>query len=92
MSAPEMLFALPVRVEVCRRNRKRLIVVDANGGVLLRTLSRSMRDQDVAERFARAMNEWSVTDGDALQPFRFGLSAMPIEPDDLASAALSMGS
>lgn len=74
-----MLFALPVRVEVCKRNNKRLIVVDANGGVLLRTLTRSMRDQDIAERFARAMNEWSAADLARLKPLRFGLSALPGE-------------
>ena len=56
----EPLFALPVEVRRCRRNPYRLVVVSATGEVLLRTLSAGPREQDTAERFARAMNEWAA--------------------------------
>lgn len=74
-----ILFALPVEVRRCRRNGKRLVVVSATGEVLLHTLSATMRDQDVAERFARAMNEWAAPrphDAGRLTPLRFGLSQL----------------
>lgn len=76
----EILFALPVEVRRCRRNGKRLVVVSATGAVLLRTLSATMRDQDLAERFARAMNEWAAAEARRLAPLRYGLS--PIETED----------
>jgi hypothetical protein len=44
--------ALAVEVRRCSRNRRRFIVVSATGEVLLRTLSDTMRDHDIAERFA----------------------------------------
>lgn len=78
------LFALPVEVRRCRRNPRRLVVVSATGEVLLRTLSNSLRDQDVAERFARGMNEWAAAELQRLVPFRFGLSA--IVQEDCAPA------
>jgi|SRR5581483_1109256 len=85
-AAAAMLFALPVRVEICRRNPRRLVVLDANGAVLLRTLSRSLRDIDIAERFVVAMNAWSLMhhDGpaDALRPLRYALPGIaPVPPD-----------
>lgn len=82
------LFALPVEVRRCRRNRRRFVVVSATGEVLLRTLSDKLRDQDLAERFARAMNEWATAELRRLEPFRFGLSAIALE--DAASIALAV--
>jgi hypothetical protein len=75
----EILFALPVEVRRCRRNRRRLVVVSATGKVLMRTLSDGMFEQDVAERFARAMNEWAAAEQARLAPFRFGLSPLQLE-------------
>lgn len=74
-----MLFALPVAVRRCRRNPKRLVVISATGEVLLRTLSISLRDQDIAERFALAMNEWAASDAGRMTPFRYGLSKIVSE-------------
>jgi hypothetical protein len=73
------LFALPVEVRRCRRNPKRLVVVSATGEVLLRTLSDKLRDRDVAERFARAVNEWAGAEQARLKPFRYGLPALKAE-------------
>lgn len=78
----EPLFALPVEVRRCARNPKRLVVVSATGEVLLRALDDGMREQDIAERFARAMNEWAAPrshDAGRLEPFRFGLSRLKPE-------------
>jgi hypothetical protein len=74
-----MLFALPVEVRRCNRNPRRLVVVSATGEVLMRTLSDSMRDQDVAERFARSMNEWAADESGRLIAFRYGLSQLAPE-------------
>lgn len=74
-----MLFALPVEVRRCARNGRRLVVVSSTGEVLLRTLSDTMRDQDVAERFARAMNEWAAVEARRLVPGRYGLSQIKLE-------------
>lgn len=74
----EMLFALPVRVRRCSRNNRRLIVVSATGEVLLRTLSISLREQDIAERLARAMNAWGA-DAAQMKPFRYGLPKLEAE-------------
>lgn len=74
-----MLFALPVEVRRCSRNAHRIVVVSATGEVLLRTLSATMRDQDVAERFARAMNEWATDAERRLDPLRYGLSPLVAE-------------
>lgn len=81
MHAPAMspLFALPVEVRRCARNPKRFVIVSATGEVLLRTLDDSVRDQDTAERFALAMNEWAADDKRRLERFRFGLSAIKQE-------------
>lgn len=88
-----MLFALPVAVRRCARNPRRLVVVSATGEVLLRTLSLSLREQDIAERFARAMNEWAAADDpsspsrspqdpqDRMAPFRYGLAKLASETD-----------
>jgi len=76
-----MLFALPVEVRRCSRNPKRLVVLSATGQVLLRTLSDTMRDQDVAERFARAMNEWAAVEERRLAPGRYGLSTLKSEDE-----------
>lgn len=76
MSVP--LFALPVEVRRCRRNPHRLVVVSATGEVLLRTLSDGAREQDIAERFARAMNEWA-SEAMRLMPWRYGLSKLKAE-------------
>lgn len=78
--ASEMLFALPVEVRRCRRNAKRLVVVSATGEVVLRTLKDGLREHEIAERFARAMNEWAAADADLVARFRFGLS--PIKAED----------
>lgn len=78
MPQEDMLFALPVRVRRCSRNPRRLVVVSATGEVLLRTLSISLREQDVAERFARAMNEWGA-DAALMKPFRYGLARLEDE-------------
>jgi hypothetical protein len=78
----DVLFALPVEVRRCARNPKRLVVVSATGEVLLRTLDDGMRDQDIAERFARALNEWAAPrahDVARLEPLRFGLSRLKQE-------------
>jgi hypothetical protein len=74
----DALFALPVEVRRCRRNQRRLVVVSATGEVLLRTLSDGLRDQDIAERFALAMNEWAA-DVRKLERYRYGLSAIRLE-------------
>jgi hypothetical protein len=74
-----MLFALPVDVRRCSRNQHRLVVTSATGEVLLRTLSDTMRDQDVAERFARAVNEWAVAEARRLLPMRYRLSQLAPE-------------
>jgi hypothetical protein len=73
------LFALPVEVRRCARNPKRLVIVDATGRVLLRTLTNSVRDQDMAERFALAMNEWGRAEAQRLEAWRFGLSKIKSE-------------
>lgn len=73
------LFALPVEVRRCARNRARIVVVSATGEVLLRTLDDGARQQDIAERFARAMNEWAADDGAKMTQFRFGLSRLKPE-------------
>ena len=78
MPALGLLFALPVEVRRCARNPRRLVVVSATGEVLLRTLKDGPREQDIAERFARAMNEWAVEPG-RLERFRFGLSRLQSE-------------
>lgn len=70
------LFALPVEVRRCGRNRSRFIVVSATGEVLLRTLDDGVREQDIAERFARAMNEWAADDRRKLAPWRYGISSL----------------
>lgn len=76
---PGMLFALPCEVRRCARNPKRLVIVSATGEVLLRTLSTSMRDQDTAERFARAMNEWAAAEQSRMAPLRYGLRRLASE-------------
>lgn len=78
--ADDMLFALPVSVRRCRRNSRRLVVISATGEVLLRTLSISLREQDIAERFARAMNTWGA-DAAQMKPFRYGLAKIEDEDD-----------
>lgn len=82
MSPPPggVLFALPVEVRRCARNSKRLVVVSATGEVLLRTLKDGVREQDTAERFARAMNEWAA-DPARLRPWRYGLSKLKSESE-----------
>jgi hypothetical protein len=77
---PDLLFALPVAVRRCRRNPRRLVIVSATGEVLLRTLSIGMRDQDIAERFVRAMNEWGA-DAARMKPMRYGISRLKDEDD-----------
>ena len=79
---PELpaLFALPVEVRRCARNPRRIVVVSATGETLLRTLDDNAREQDIAERFARAMNEWAATDARNLERYRFGLSKL--KPED----------
>lgn len=74
-----MLFALPVEVRRCARNPKRLVIVSATGETLMRTLDDTMRDQDVAERFAMAMNEWAAAEARRLEPLRYGLTKL--EPE-----------
>ena len=76
-----MLFALPVEVRRCRRNPHRLVVVSATGEVLVRTLKDGVREQDIAERVARAMNEWA-SEEIKLAPWRYGLS--PVKDEALA--------
>lgn len=78
----QILFALPVEVRRCRRNPKRLVVVSATGETLLRTLDDGMRDQDIAERFAIAMNAFARADAAALKPLRFGLSVLKQEGEE----------
>ncbi len=73
------LFALPVEIRRCARNRSRLVVVSATGEVLLRTLDNSVRDQDIAERFVHAMNEFAAFDLTKLRPLRYGLSRLKDE-------------
>lgn len=73
------LFALPVEIRRCGRNRARLIIVSATGEVLLRTLDNSMRDQDIAERFVRAMNEWAFDAPSKMKPLKFGISKLKDE-------------
>lgn len=68
------LFALPVEVRRCRRNNKRLVIVSATGKMLLRTLSDSLLEQDIVERFARAMNEWAKEEERRLAAGRYGLT------------------
>lgn len=74
----DMLFALPVEVRRCARNRSRLVIVSATGEVLLRTLDDGVREQDIAERFAKAMNDWSAAGG-SLESWRYGLSRIKSE-------------
>lgn len=74
-----MLFALPVEVRRCRRNARRLVIVSATGEVLLRTLAIGLREQDIAERFARAMNEWAAADGKRMAPMRYGVAKLKDE-------------
>ena len=80
-AAPQFppLFALPVEVRRCRRNPHRLVVVSATCEVLLRTLKDGPREQDTAERFALAMNEWAAADAKRLTQFRYGLNRL--EPE-----------
>ena len=73
------LFALPVEVRRCARNPRRLVVVSATGEVLLRTLKDGLRERDVAERFARAMNEWAAAEQKRLVPLRYGLPVLKAE-------------
>lgn len=73
------LFALPVEVRRCARNPKRIVVVAANGETLLRTLDDGPREQDIAERFARAMNEWAAADARRVEMFRYGTSRLKDE-------------
>jgi hypothetical protein len=80
MMATEMLFALPVEVRRCRRNPRRLVIVSATGEVLARTLKDGLREQEIAERFVRAMNEWAAADARLVARFRFGLP--PIKAED----------
>jgi hypothetical protein len=70
----DLLFALPVKAQRCNRNPKRLILVSATGEVLLRTLADTMRDQDIAERFVLAMNEWAAAEQRRLVPLRYGIN------------------
>ena len=72
------LFALPVEVRRCARNPSRLVIMSATGEVLLRTLDSGAREQDVAERFALAMNEWGAEVAH-LRPRRYGLSRLKNE-------------
>jgi ATP-dependent protease ClpP protease subunit len=58
----DQLFALPVEIRRCKRNPSRIVVCSATGEVLLRTLDAGLREQLVAERFVRAMNEWAAAD------------------------------
>jgi hypothetical protein len=78
MAMTDMLFALPVEIRRCSRNRSRFLVVSATGEVLLRTLDDGAREQDIAERFALAMNEWAA-DPTKLAPWRYGLSPIKDE-------------
>lgn len=80
MPRSDVLFALPVEVRRCARNRHRFVVVSATGQVLLRTLKDRTLDQDIAERFARAMNEWATEDA-KLKPWCYGLSTLKDEGD-----------
>lgn len=75
----DMLFALPVEVRRCARNRHRFVIVSATGKVLLRSLDDDPIDQDIIERFALAMNQWSAADLTRMAPWRFGLSALKSE-------------
>lgn len=79
------LFALPVEVRRCARNPHRFIIVSATGEVLLRTLKDGPREQDFAERFALAMNEWAAGDVKRLTQMRYGLSR--IKPEDSGAVA-----
>lgn len=74
-----LLFALPVEVRRCSRNKYRLVIVSATGEVLLRTLDDEPRSRDLAERFARAMNEWAAQEERRLVPYRYGLSRLKEE-------------
>jgi hypothetical protein len=67
-----------VEVRRCRRNRARFIIVSATGEVLLRTLDDGPHEQDIAERFALAINEWAA-DKSKLAPRRYGLSRLKDE-------------
>jgi len=74
------LFALPVEVRRCARNPSRLVIMSATGEVLLRTLDSGAREQDVAERFALAMNMWARENKpERLEPRRYGLSRLKNE-------------
>lgn len=77
----DMLFALPVELRRCGRNRHRFVIVSATGKVLLRTLHDDVIDQDIAERFVHAMNTFAALDPRALAPWRFGLSKLKSEAD-----------
>jgi hypothetical protein len=77
----DMLFALPVAIRRCRRNRSRIVIVSATGEVLLRTLDNGMREQDIIERFVVAMNEWAAADLTRLRPHRYGLTRLELEEE-----------
>lgn len=72
----DVLIYTPVEVRRCRRNRRRLIIVDATGRVLLRTEAVSLWHQDVAERFARALNESAEGGKISLRQGVYGYSNM----------------
>jgi len=77
----DMLFALPVEIRRCGRNKERMVIVSATGEVLLRSLTIGPREQDIVERFVQAMNEWAAADLTRMTPWRYGLSKLKSEAD-----------
>lgn len=79
--ADDMLFGLPVAVRRCRRNPSRLVLVSATGEVLLRTLDIGLREQEIANLFVTAMNEWAGADLTRLRRHRYGTAPLRFEDD-----------